>query len=82
MRGGEVPDQAKAMTLIELLGKLEEATPFIDDKVEWILRNYPELAAPPGIQLGRLVGIALMDFLCGAFDRPDLGYLPPNARDC
>lgn len=81
----------EGLTLAELLAKANEAAPLLDEKVADILRRNPDLAALPacaqgtqGIskhQLGRVVAIALVDFICSAFDRPQLGYVPPDARD-
>jgi hypothetical protein len=77
---------AECLTLVEVLAKVEEAAPYIDDKVEWILRTYPDLTevTPTGrrLQLGKVVGIALLDFLAWAYGHPDLGYRPSSSRDC
>jgi hypothetical protein len=75
-----------AKTLPELVDKVGEIVPLLDDKVEDMLRRYPDLVMTQtnergeqtirGYNLGRIVAIALLDFLCWAYDRPHLGYMP------
>lgn len=87
MKGG--PQDRK--TLAELVAKFEEATPSFDDKVEDLLRRYPKLLAfqtdaqgretVGNYQQARIVAICILNFLCWAYDRPDLGYVPPSTRD-
>ena len=68
-------------TLKQLLLILKEVTPELDNIAARILKDHPELVAHNsskgvGILLGRVIGIATMDFLCYAFDKPELGYHP------
>ncbi len=81
--------EPKCMTLEELIDKTGEAAHFLDDKAADILSRNPDLVKTHvnakgetvgGYQLGRIIAIGIMDFLCWAFDRPELGYLPPNER--
>ena len=81
---------APAKTLEELIQIFGDTVPLLDDKVAKILEDHPDLfvqtagaGKPPPVKdmmLGRIVAIAILDFLCYAFDRPDLGYLPPGLR--
>jgi hypothetical protein len=80
-----------AKTLVELITKVQEAIPLLEDKVEDLLRRHPDLftfetdvegkQTVGNYQLGRIVAICILDFLCWAYDRPDLGYIPPSAQD-
>ena len=80
-----------AKTLIELIAKVDEAIPLLENKVEDVLRRYPDLftfetdaegkQTVGSYQLGRIVAICILDFLCWAYDRPEKGYIPPSGRD-
>ena len=75
------------LTMEELLMKFHELTPFLDDKVEDMLRRQPDLlrinirAGDADVQAGRLVGAAILDFIAWAYGRPELGYVPPSEGD-
>ena len=59
---GEITmDECK--TLKELIDKLGDASPLLDDKVAEILRQHQDLmtGSPPSYQLGRLAAIAILD---------------------
>jgi hypothetical protein len=78
--GGTYQMPKETKTLEELLLTLESITPQLDDFADKIMHKYPELLSQDGskgigIMLGRFLGIALMDFLCFAFERPNLGYI-------
>jgi len=73
-------------TLRDLIEKLTEVTPLLDQKVADVLSRAPDLttsesrpdgtAAVTSYRLGRIVAISILDFLCWAYDRPELGYTP------
>jgi hypothetical protein len=78
-------------TLLELIETLNKETPSFDAQVAELLQNYPELVGPDSMdpiqkryrtnfRLGRLVAIFTMNFLCRAYDRPDLGYKPTGSK--
>lgn len=78
-------------TLLELIEKFVAETPKIDDEVADMLKKYPEIIGPgtrdpfqkryrTNFKLGRLVAIFTLNFLCRAYDRPDLGYVPAGPR--
>lgn len=81
----------EAKTLIDLIAKFEESLPLLEDKVQDVLRRHPYLftlqtdakgnQAVSDYQLGRIVAICILDFLCWAYDRPEKGYIPPSGRD-
>lgn len=68
-------------TLEDLILALGKEAPRMDDAAERIILANPELvvAGPDGrpvYLMGRFAAIAIMDFLCRAYGRPDLGYRP------
>ncbi len=68
-----------AKTLEDLLKIHIETIPETDKVVEKIIVNNPSLTSHDsskgvGINLGKLVNIAITDFLCFAFDKGDIGY--------
>jgi len=80
-----------AKTLEELIKILEAILPDMDDVVQTINDDHPEVTEliavegtnqlTPSYMLGRIVGIGVMDFLCAAFGRTDLGYTSADERD-
>ena len=69
-----------AKTLEELLSIYQSTIPHLQEIVNNILINNPDLTRHDmgkgiGINLDKLVAIAIMDFLCYAFDKPNLGYV-------
>lgn len=82
-----MPQQAK--THEELIEAFRTILPNLDAKVASILASYPDLTEsyfeqgrPQLIRqakFGRVVAIAILDFLAYAFDRPEGKYIPPSS---
>ena len=61
---------------------MKRIAPLMDEKIERLLEERPEPTEPDGsYMLRRFTMIALKDFIGFAFDRPDLGYRPPDIGD-
>ena len=80
-----MPDDAK--TLEELLTIVGDVGPHLAEVVDNIIIQYPDLVATdqrPGAvsyDLPKLLHIHLIDFLCAAFGRTDLGYVRAEPRE-
>ncbi|MFC2071308.1 hypothetical protein ACFLUU_01115 [Chloroflexota bacterium] len=73
-----MPEEAK--TLEELILIHQSTFPKLSEVVNSILLNNPDLTKTEtgigiGINLDKFLAIGIMDFLCFAFDKPDLGYI-------
>jgi hypothetical protein len=70
----------EAKTLKELLLIHQSTIPKLSEVVNNVLLNNPDLTINEtgvrvGINLGKLIGIVIMDFLYFAFHKPNLGYV-------
>ena len=69
-----MPEEAK--TLEELIRIFQTHLPNLQKVVDNIIVNNPDITPPGGgVNIDKIVAIAVMDFLCTAFDKPHLGYI-------
>jgi hypothetical protein len=70
--------------LAEMIAAIGEQAQGLDDEVAKVLKDHPDLWAfdtdargrstVANYKLGRIVAICIMNFVCRAYGRPDLGY--------
>ena len=78
-------------TLADLVERLMEAAPTLDDEINALIQQNPQLVeygidargrrVAKSYLLGRLVAIWTLNFLCRTYGRPDLGYVPQSPPD-
>ena len=72
--------EEEAKTLKELIAIHTKTIPHLSEVVNSLLVNNPDLTKTEtgigiGINLDKFLAIAILDFLCFAFGRSDVGYI-------
>jgi hypothetical protein len=66
----------EAKTLEELITIFQSCIPELDKVVDNIIVNNPDITTlDGGINIDKIVAIAVLDFLCAAFGKPHPGYI-------
>jgi hypothetical protein len=75
----------------ELAAKLQEASPYLENKIDDLLKQRPDLLTyqrddvgrmfVASYKLGAMVRIMIMDWLAWAYDMPNEGFVHPAKDD-
>lgn len=70
------------MTLHQMIEKIGEVAPHLEQKIADAIRQNPHVVDPTtgAVNLGLVTAIVLLDFVCWAWDEPTHGYIGPQAR--
>ena len=72
----------ESKTLEELLTIFESIMPELPKAVDNIIVNNPDVTPPEGgVNIDKIIAIAVMDFLCIAFNKPNLGYIRAYSKN-
>ena len=71
-----------AKTLPEMIAKVGEIAPHLEQKIADAIRQNPHVVDPASgaVNLGLVTAIVMLDFVCWAWDEPTRGYIGPHAR--